>query len=71
MPSPSRELRPRGGRVTESIMQDALLLVGEPPANSIGYTQRDRERVYDWCMRTHLAASDNKIAVPKKPEVLG
>jgi hypothetical protein len=51
-------------------MQDALLLVGEPPANSIGWTARDRERVYDWAMRAHFAASDNSVAVPRKPKVL-
>lgn len=63
-------LVPNRGKVTEEIMQDALLLIGEPPADSTRFTQGDRKRVYDWAMRVHIRASDNVIAVPKRPACL-
>lgn len=66
----NRELRPRGGRVSASIVTDVLLLVGENKSDVKRWSQRDRERVYDWAIRTHLRASDNVIAVPDRPRVL-
>lgn len=76
-PSIPELLKPRGnnGVVSADICRDAMLLTGTVRAHTLAeiaaWTQDDRDRVYDWAIRVHLAAGDNDgVFIPEMPSIL-
>lgn len=67
------ELRDVQGLVKADVLRDLLLLVGEDVAAEIidNWTEPQREEVSRWAGAVHLAASDEEVDVPARPELLG
>jgi hypothetical protein len=65
-------LKPQGG-YTPEVVGNALSLVGAkfPMFMITSWTKNERALVYDWAMREHFSASDNKIARREKPYLVG
>jgi hypothetical protein len=73
-PTTNEPLKPRGnnGVVSAEICEAALLLLGDTDvtaAEAAAWTQEERDRAYDWAVRTSLKASDNEdVLVPERPD---
>lgn len=55
------------------IIETALLCVGIeiPKAILNSWTNHQTEQAFNWASRLHLAASDNNIRIPPKPDFIG
>lgn len=64
-------LTPAGGDLGE-VLRDALLVAGiDIPDNDLtAWTAIEATIAYDWAMRTHLAASDNRIKTYPMPQFI-
>jgi hypothetical protein len=54
------------------LLINLLSLVGyQATAEAVGrWDDKDRQKVYEWAGLTHLAASDNDVDVPPRPDIL-
>jgi len=65
-------LQPTSGLATPSIVEDVFSLVGiTPRSNPKDWTQSQLSQAYDYAIRLHLRASDNRgVRLRPKPRFL-
>lgn len=65
-------MKPKG-KLTPSVCEDVLLLIGEtPPSDPKTWTESQLAIAYDYAIRIHLRASDNRgVRLHPRPRFLG